>query len=149
MASTYEKIATTTLGSSAANIEFTSISGAYTDIFLIVNAKSVSGGVDLTMQVNGDTGSNYSKTNLYGDSSGAKSTRASNQTSFGVNLAGYITNTFGTYQAVNLMNYSNTTTYKTILTRNGGASVSTAANVAYGAQLLLLLQLSSTDLLTN
>ena len=127
MTATYEKIATTTLGSSASNIEFTSISGSYTDIVLVVNAKSVSGGVDLSMQVNGDTGSNYSKTNLYGDGSSAVSSRVTNQTSFGVNLAGYVNSTFVSNQIVQLMNYSNSTTYKTFLSRANNANVGTDA----------------------
>ena len=36
MASTYEKIATTTLGSATASYTFSSISGTYTDLILIL-----------------------------------------------------------------------------------------------------------------
>jgi hypothetical protein len=41
MTSTYEKIATNTLGSAASSVTFTSISGAYTDLVLISNPKMI------------------------------------------------------------------------------------------------------------
>ena len=127
--STYTPIATYTVPSATSSYTFSSISGSYTDLVLIVNAKSTSGGVDVSMRFNGDTASNYSKTNLYGDAGGATSTRQSNQTQGNINLAGYITTTFGPYQIVNIMNYANTTTYKTYLSRAGNTSVGVDAIV--------------------
>lgn len=123
MPATYEPIATNTLSTATATVTFSSISGTYTDLVLVVNAKSTSGGVDLSMRFNGDSASNYSKTNLYGDAGGAKSTRQTNQTQGNLNLAGYVTNSFGTYQIAHIMNYTNTTTYKTYLSRAGNVSV--------------------------
>ena len=43
MAITYEPIATTTLGSAAASVTFSSISGSYTDLVLIVVPKATTG----------------------------------------------------------------------------------------------------------
>jgi hypothetical protein len=129
MAQTYEPLATSTLGTATATVTFGSISGTYTDLVLVVNAKSTSGGVDLSMQFNSDTASNYSKTNLYGDAGGATSTRQSNQTKANLNLAGYVTTTFGTYQIAQIINYANTTTYKTYLSRAGNVSVGVDAIV--------------------
>ena len=121
--SSYTPITTHTIASAVSTYTFSSISGSYTDLVLVVNAKSTSGGVDVSMRFNGDTASNYSKTNLYGDAGGATSTRQSNQTQGNINLAGYITTSFGPYQIVNIMNYANTTTYKTYLSRAGNVSV--------------------------
>ena len=56
---TYTQIATTTLGSSQSTITFSSISGAYTDLVLVVTAK-VSSATDLWVRANSDSGSNYS-----------------------------------------------------------------------------------------
>jgi hypothetical protein len=113
MATTYEKIATTTLGSSSATTTFSSISGAYTDLVIVVN-ETCGAGSGLNVRFNSDTGSNYSSTFIYGDGSTATSGRQTSQTfgTFG-NTGG---STRGT-TIVNLQNYSNTTTYKTYISR--------------------------------
>ena len=131
--STYTPIATTTLGANASDVTFSSISGSYTDLVVVVMGASTTAGSStngLRWQLNGDTGANYSETQIYGDGSTATSTRGTGATDIG---AGLLMQTSAGYFATNIisfMNYSNTTTYKTMLTRNGGASVSTAANVA-------------------
>jgi hypothetical protein len=122
---TYEPIATTTLGSAAASVTFSSISGAYTDLVLVFGG-SVSAFGNLRIQVNSDTGSNYSWTRLLGDGSTASSDRGSAQTF--INIAILDTNTIGN-SIVHLQNYSNTTTYKTVLTRGNSTGTYLGANV--------------------
>lgn len=121
--STYEPIATTTLGSAAADVTFSSISGSYTDLVLIVNGKNAATDQGLVVQVgNGsiDTGSNYSSTYILGDGSNPASGRQSNQT---YGLAGRMDGNNST-SIVHFMNYANTTTYKTFLGRgNDGTYV--------------------------
>ena len=126
MAATYEKIATTTLGSAAADVTFSSISSAYTDLVIVGNGSN-SAGSTLGIQFNSDTGSNYSNTSLYGSGSSAASLRNSNsnEASF-VNWYTTFNNTF----IINIQNYSNTTTYKTFLARGGNASNFVWASVA-------------------
>jgi hypothetical protein len=80
MPATYEPIATTTLGSAAATISFTSITSAYTDLRLILAGTNITSDGTLRMQVNSDTATNYSITELYGDGTTATSTRSSTQT---------------------------------------------------------------------
>lgn len=63
---TYEPIATTTLGSAASSITFSSISSAYTDLRLVLFVKTSSGD-DLRLRFNTSTTSVYSYTYLYGD----------------------------------------------------------------------------------
>ena len=129
MPGTYEPLATNTLTTAAATVTFSSISSAYTDLVLVVNAKATTGGVDLSMRFNSDSASNYSKTNLYGDASAGTSTRNINQTQGNLNLAGYITSTINTYQIAQILNYANATTYKTYLSRAGNVSVGSDAIV--------------------
>jgi hypothetical protein len=112
MPATYEPIATTTLGSSASSVTFSSIPGTYTDLILVVNGTSTATNGN-EMQFNGDTGNNYSFTLLYGTGSAAVSSRNSN-ISFA--YAGR-TNTNQSVSITQIMNYANTTTYKTVLTR--------------------------------
>jgi hypothetical protein len=68
MATTYEPIATTTLGSAAASITFSSISSAYTDLRLILTCSWNSNDKPI-LRINSDTGSNYSRTLFYGNGS--------------------------------------------------------------------------------
>ncbi len=82
MPATYEKIATTTLGSSAADITFSGIGSGYTDIKLVLVARSNNTGSareDLYIRFNSDTGSNYSTTILYGQDGSIGTFRQSNQ----------------------------------------------------------------------
>jgi len=110
---TYVALATNTLSSATASVTFSSISGAYTDLVLITNAKATSGTPTIRMQFNSDTGSNYSTTLIYGDGSSAGSVRVTNEAS--TNSAGLV-NEFGN-TIFNLNNYSNSTTYKTVISR--------------------------------
>lgn len=113
--STYTPIATTTLGSATPTISFTSISSAYTDLVLIYNGKTVTDNVGYNMRVNGDSGSNYSYTLLRGNGSVAASSRGTNQTAAVIGF--YSTNDQNETLITHLMNYSNTSIYKTFLTR--------------------------------
>jgi hypothetical protein len=66
------------------------------------------------MTFNGDSGSNYSRTRLYGNGS----TATTNSSNSGTQLS-FTTGT-GNAQStfiINIMNYSNASTYKTVITR--------------------------------
>lgn len=111
---TYEAIATTTLGSAASSVTFSSISGTYTDLVVVVNGLTASSNaVGIEMTFNGTGSSNRSYTRLQGDGTSATSFRNfPNDPAIGV-----IGNSEGANIIVNIMNYANTTTNKTILSR--------------------------------
>jgi hypothetical protein len=72
---------------------------------------------------NSDTGSNYSRTILYGTGSAAGSARNSNTLQTYLDYYGIIEATNPCIHIHNIMDYANTTTYKTMLTRaNDSAS---------------------------
>jgi hypothetical protein len=130
MTATYEKIATTTLGSAQPSVTFSSISGAYTDIVIVCNVTAVSSTTGTSIQFNADTGSNYSQTWMRGSGSAASSGRDTSQTFINLNYYGDASTTAGAQTIVaSVMNYSNTTTYKTLLSRGGNAESSTSAIV--------------------
>jgi hypothetical protein len=113
--STYTPIATTTLGSSASSYTFSSISGSYTDLVLIISAKnSTYNGSSGELRFNSDTGSNYSYTELAGVSATPSSSRTSNSTS--VQCFRTDINNFG-ISIINVQNYSGTNTYKTVISK--------------------------------
>jgi|APGre2960657404_1045060.scaffolds.fasta_scaffold38389_3 hypothetical protein len=124
MPATYEPIATTTLNSSATSVTFSSIPGTYTDLVLVLNGTSTAI-AGLGFQFNGDTGNNYSATLLYGTGSAVVSSNNSN-TSEG--YSGRI-NTNQSISISHIMNYSNTTTYKTAVTRANSNGDILMANV--------------------
>lgn len=115
--STYTPIATTTLGSAAASYTFSSIPSTYTDLVLVING-TVGVGAAAILQFNADSGSNYSYTGINGSGTAATSFRSSGATIAGL---GEI-RTYNTTIIVNIQNYSNTTTYKTLISRANTAS---------------------------
>lgn len=119
MPATYEPIATTTLSTNTATVTFSSISGTFTDLVLIANYGHSATDQALRLRFNSDTGSNYSLTSLYGNGTSAGSVRASNQT--GAYIAYYVDafTSVTTLTLCHIMNYSNTTTNKTIISRTG------------------------------
>ena len=129
MATTYEPIATTTTSGSAASVTFSSISSAYTDLVIIVNAGG-STNADLQMQFNSDTGTNYSRTVLSGNGTAASSGRQTSVAYIRVDNLGYLNTTFPAFTGIiNIMNYSNTTTFKTAISRTNNASTGVDASV--------------------
>jgi len=125
MASTYEPIATTTLGSTQTSVTFNSFSG-YTDLFLVasVSSSSGSGGV-ASLRFNGDSGTNYSATYMYGTGSTAASGRESNMNV----MSGGDFPASGTFSVnqYHIQNYANTNTNKTVLMRHSTNGVTVAS----------------------
>ena len=123
--STYTPIATYTLPSNASSYTFTSIPSTYTDLVLVANGGTVSDS-NLNLRVgNGsiDSGSNYSQTLIGGNGSSALSSRVTSQTQWQPsNDDAYWTNAIKGVLTIHFMNYSNTTTYKTVIGRTNLAS---------------------------
>lgn len=124
MPTTYEPIATNTLGSATSQVTFSSIPNTYTDLVLVINARGTSTGNAISVYfVTNVTGSNYSSVWIVGDGSSVTSSR---YTGLGQGYLGYISgastssNSRGTVIA-QFMNYSNTTTFKTVISRGNVA----------------------------
>ena len=126
---TYTPIATQTLSGTSTNVSFTSIPSTYTDLHLVIAVgNSVAGNV-VRMRVNSDTGTNYSRTELAGNGTSVLTTRLSNQTQFNLDGNSNSSTTPTEVITVELMNYANTNTYKTILTRASNTAYATEAFV--------------------
>jgi hypothetical protein len=118
--STYTPIATTTVSTTTSTVSFSSISGSYTDLILVSAYGSTN---TMYVQFNSDTTSNYSSTILYGTGTTAASTRVS---ATRIYIGGYWvgsdsganSNTINTH----IQNYSNSTTYKTLLSKSANPS---------------------------
>ena len=77
MATTYEKIASVSI-SGTSTTTFSSIASSWTDLRLVFTGSLASSG-RMAIQYNGDTGSNYSQTKLWGDGTSAQSSANANQ----------------------------------------------------------------------
>jgi hypothetical protein len=132
MPATYEPIATATVASTGGTITFSSIPSTYTDLILISSARrgiDGSGGDAVKAQVNGDSGSNYSWNGISYNAGGTGASRANNQSIF---IAGSCEDGVYSTSICHFMNYSNTTTFKTMLTRTsstGTQGVGTTVNL--------------------
>jgi len=124
---TYVALATQTVsGTSTATVTLSSIAATYTDLIIVITGGSNGG--SLRMQFNSDTGTNYSVTVVAGTGSAANSARQSSQNA--ILIAGvYAGGTANSNSITQIQNYSNTTTYKTALSRNGDAAGETNASV--------------------
>jgi len=115
--STYTPLATTTLGSAAATVTFSSIASTYTDLIVVcANLVTNANGMTVGMFFNSNN-SNYSNTYLAGNGSSASSGRNTYSTKIGI---GYVIG-LGTGNPTNIIsfiqNYSNVNVYKTVLNR--------------------------------
>lgn len=132
---TYTKIASQTLGSAASSVTFSSIPATYTDLVVVVNAATAVN-TPLYMKPNSNSSSVYSTTWMIGNGSSASSGRY-NQAALGG--AGVLIDNYGGGQGFpsdfsgmvkyDIMNYSNSTTFKTILARAGTATNWTVLSV--------------------
>jgi hypothetical protein len=129
MASTYEPIATTTLGSASATVTFSSIPGTYTDLVVVINCISTttaSAFDKITAKFNGSSASDYSQTFLFGNGTVAGSSRASGGTYiYAGDISTKASSNLGPSTVIwQINNYSNTTTNKTLLSRCDNAPAS-------------------------
>jgi hypothetical protein len=118
---TYVELDKKTTTESVASIEFTGISAAYTDLVLVMEYSLSAANDSVFMRFNSDTASNYSDTVISGNGTNATSGRDSSLSN-GIRISANNTaQGLGTRQTnlINIMNYANTTTFKTVLNRYG------------------------------
>ena len=132
MAKTYEVISTQTLASNTATVTFSSIPATYTDLVFVFDPATVTAGKTLLLRFNADSSSLYSYTNLDGNGTAAASSRgsAANAIQIESTNVGTDSNLNASNCTINVMNYSNSTTFKTALCRINNASGASFPGVA-------------------
>jgi hypothetical protein len=120
MAKTYEPIQTQTVGTAVATVTFSSIPQTYTDLILVFRGITTAATTEnIYCTYNSDSSSLYSWTRIVGDGSTASSARSSGQTyqiiaDTDLNQMNSVTQ---------IMNYSNTTTFKTAISRSNSSGL--------------------------
>lgn len=130
---TYTLINSSTLGSATASVTFSSIPTTYTDLILVASAQSTQATTydNLIIQFNSDTASNYSKTRLGASSGGVTGERTGPEASHmltALTATSFSSLIFST-SVMNILDYSNTTTYKTSLWRGNSQDGYVQGNV--------------------
>jgi hypothetical protein len=129
--STYTPIASQTLSSATSSVAFTSIPQGYTDLVVVIGYKAATTNYPtLRLSFNGSA-TGYSGTQLYGTGSTAGSNRNSSAAYISIARAVGVPQAIGNTGTIiiNLQNYSNTTTFKTVLARASASDTGTEADV--------------------
>lgn len=118
MPKTYEPIATTTLTTATGTVDLTSIPGTFTDLIIVVQGTTTVDNYDVQMYFNNDTTSGlYSKTQIEGNGTSIYNGRTSNANFIGLNSNIGNDDTIPSIIVLQFNNYANTTTFKTVLSR--------------------------------
>jgi hypothetical protein len=112
--STYEPLASVALSSTQSQITLSNIPQNYTDLVLVVTGNAGTGTASL-MRFNGDNSTSYSDRWLLGDGTSATSDKETNVT--GIWGGSFYNTTTPTVSTLNIMNYSSSTTFKTVISR--------------------------------
>jgi hypothetical protein len=122
---------TVAVATGTVTFDLTGISG-YTDLRIVASVKgNVGTPTDYTtlLQFNGDTASNYSRTLLRGTGTAQESARSSSASFMALQTSGYLSTTGFQNILIDVLDYSNSTTFKTTLIRADQADIVTTASV--------------------
>jgi hypothetical protein len=136
---TYTPLANITLGATASTVTFSSISGAYRDLVLVIEASPADTSFPAVwLRANSDTGSNYSYVRMTGNGSTTASLSNASQTVLQIGSAFGLGSTTASRAVivVQIMDYTATDKHKSVLSRastpNHGVEAATSrwANTA-------------------
>jgi hypothetical protein len=133
MPNTYTELFRTVVGTATSTVTFSSIPSGYTDLVVVMQVAGSTNNLQPFIRFNNIGTSTYSVTELSGNGTSASSFRVSSQAQISLSPSVAIQNVLGNSNyAINIMNYSNTTTNKTVLVRTnalGSSFPGTAAVV--------------------
>lgn len=116
-------IAYTSLSTGASDVYFSNIPSGYQDLMVVAYARRSDAATNAVIYISPQASSSpataYSRTALAGDGSSASSARNSNQDAFFAGIVPAASATSGIFGStvVHILNYANTSTFKTILSR--------------------------------
>lgn len=113
---TYEPIEARTLSSTTPSVVFSNVPQTYTDLVIVVTGRTdhTNGGARGYIRFNSDSGQNYAGTYLQWSDSAAATANDTTETFL---TYGRLGNTGFSTAEVNIYNYTNTSIYKSVLTR--------------------------------
>ena len=142
----YQSIATTTLGSSQANVTFSSIPSTYTH--LQVRYSLLGSGLQYNITINSDTANNYSMHYINGDGATVTALNAINTNKILQNFVTATSTTNPTVGVTDILDYANTNKNKTVRTldgmdSNGSGQVTFVSGAWYSTSAITSISFSS------
>lgn len=123
---TYVPLAKTTLASDTATVTFSNLNNTYTDLIVVANLQVASATYFLRFRFNNDSGANYTTQYLVSESAGNSCEYVSGESSGAI---ARISTTMASTIVFNVMNYANTSMFKSTVARGGrGADHVAVAN---------------------
>jgi len=121
MPATFEPIATTTLGSAASSITFSSIPATYTDLRIVLVGANSASGSNCYIRYNGTTGAStlYSYTHISGNGSAASSGRATDDNKILLNVTSTTSTTVPMMTTIDVFSYTAATNRTCLITWSG------------------------------
>jgi len=127
---TYDRIATTTLGSASATIDFNSIPSTYTDLRLVIVCTASTGSIAPKVRVNSLSTSIYSGTTLLGDGTSASSQNYTDDDKWGI---GTLVASTPTLITIDIFSYAGSTNKANLTTvskdQNGSGGIFCSTNL--------------------
>lgn len=119
----YESIATVTVGTATPTMTFTSIPTTYTHLQIrgMLNGTAAGTYNNVLTRFNGDSGANYSTHLMYGDGStlGAQSETSATRTYAHILVSQASTSSYVGVGVIDILDYANTNKYKTVRSLSG------------------------------
>jgi len=142
---TYDCIATNTITTASPAVTFSSIPQTFTDLVLVlsIRANSTPTSFGTGIRFNSDTGSNYSRIFFYGSGATGSGGAEANQTRIFYSAGTNVADQFNLIR-LNIMNYSNSTTYKKVIARNDDLADVTSMSVGLWRNLNAITSLTVT-----
>lgn len=121
---TYVALQTITLGSSASEVVFSDFPQTFRDLVLVFSGDGTSGGADIAIRLNNDTGSNYNRVFMIGNGSTTASGTSSNVSRMDAMSAA---NGRQLTLTAHIMDSSASDKHKTVLTRDNDSGFQVGA----------------------
>ena len=119
MPGTYEPIATTTLGTAASSITFSSIAASWTDLRIVFTGTTTVSGETLYYRFNSDSGSNYSTLIMWADGSTTGSINLNSATQSSTTYGYSLVDTNQQMITLDVFSYAGSTFKTTLGTHSG------------------------------
>lgn len=130
MPATYDSLQTTVLTSATDTVTFSNISQSYTDLVLVCNAWTVSSTTYYGIRFNGDSSTNYNTIVVRGNgSNNTVGSYAGSNEIYTSNGSPVSTSVAASAMMTNIMDYRNTSRFKTVISRDINANIESNMSV--------------------
>jgi len=122
---TYVALDKKTIASNVSSVDFTGISGGYTDLVIVANVGSTVAEDYLQLRFNSDSATNYSTISIDGNGSGTRAGKSADRNAMFAQWNTATSNDITANLIINIQSYASTNIYKTVVARSNRATATT------------------------